>query len=105
MNNLMNGLIKIFGFTGGLTSLIYSFYLKRTKKLSYVEEQTLKDEYKDQFIKVRALSFFMYFIILLSLFIILTYTKFNTTWVWIIHGILILCVFIYRAIQEGKCYK
>lgn len=32
MNNFLNGLVKLFGFSDwGLTSLIYSIYLKRTK--------------------------------------------------------------------------
>ena len=43
MNNFLNGLVKLFGFSDwGLTSLIYSIYLKRTKKISYVEKKTIK---------------------------------------------------------------
>ena len=106
MNNFINGLVKLFGFTdGGLTSLIYSIYLKRTKKISYVEEKTIKENYREQFIRVRSLCFFIYFIISISLLINLNFTNFNRICVWSIHILLFLSVFIYRIVKESKFYK
>ena len=106
MNNFINSLVKLFGFTdGGLTSLIYSIYLKRTKKISYVEEKTIKQNYREQFIRIRSLCFFMYFIISLSLLVSLNFTNFNKIFIWSIHIILFLCVFIYRIVKESKFYK
>lgn len=106
MNNFLNALVKLFGFSDwGLTSLIYSIYLKCTKKISYVEEKTIKQHYKEQFIKIRSQCFFMYFIIAMSLFINFNFTNFNRTGLWIIHIVLFLSVFVYRIIKESKFYK
>lgn len=106
MNNFLNGLVKLFGFSDwGLTSLIYSIYLKRTKKISYVEEKTIKQQYREQFIKIRSWCYFMYFIIAMSLFINLNFTSFNRTIIWTVHIALFLCVFVYRIVKESKFYK
>ncbi len=106
MNNFINGLVKLFGFTDwGLTSLIYSIYLKCTKKISYVEEKTIKENYREQFIRIRSLCFFIYFIISVSLLICLNFTNFNRIYIWSIHILLFVCVFIYRIMKESKFYK
>ena len=106
MNNFLNGLVKLFGFSDwGLTSLIYSIYLKRTKKISYVEEKTIKQQYREQFIKIRSWCYFMYFIIAMSLLINLNFISFNRTIVWIVHIALFLCIFVYRIVKEIKFYK
>lgn len=106
MSNFLNGLIKFFGFSdGGLAALICSIYVKRTKKLSYVEEKAIKEEHKEQLINIRLLCFILYFIISLSLFLTLNFTKFNNILIWSIHIIFYLCVFIYKIIKESQFYK
>lgn len=106
MNNFLNSLVKLFGFLdSGLISFVYVIYLKTTKKLSYVEEKTISPENKEQFIKVRSLCFFLYFIVAVSLLINLNFTAFNRMYVWVIHLVFILCIFIYRVIKEGKYYQ
>lgn len=105
MNNFINTLVKLSSFYDwGLTSLIYSIYIKRTKKLSYVEEKTIKSDFKEQFIKTRSICYFMYFLVLFSLFINLYFTNFNKIFVYSIHVLLFICIFIYRVVKESKFY-
>lgn len=106
MRNLFHEIVKTISFSDwGITSFLYGVYLKRFKKLSYVEEKTIKPENKEQYIKVHSTCFILYFIILISLFITLNFTSVQNIYAYFIHVLLLLIVFAYRIIKEIQLYR
>lgn len=106
MRELLHGMIKLLGFSDcGLLPLLYSFYLKKFKKLPYSIEMTLKPEAKERYIQIESTCLLLYFVLIVSLTIFLIVSHFNRIAIIIPHVSLMLIVFCFQVFLKKDLYK
>lgn len=106
MGEFLRNAYKLFGATScGFFAIIYSLYLKITKKIPYSIEISLKPESKEKYIQMEFVSLLIYSVIMISLTLLLTFTNFDKSILIIIHVILIVIVFFYKHSIVKDMYK
>lgn len=105
MKQFLYAMNQMFGFMeAGLSSMLYSLYLKITKKLPYEVEMSIKPEARQKFIKMESTCLLLQGILGLSMFSFLHFSLLNDMYIVLAHFFVLLIILIYQSNAKRSLY-